>query len=345
MRLFALLAATGASALSAEVQGRAEQHIKNMSMNSALAQVNDMHVSKVMTGKLDAEAVKKAMKRLNEMLLAANNEMDEIDIRCQGEFIRMDTLLEQMNGDLNRYGQEMVAANKDRQEAVTNGEIAEQSGKVVEEELAKEKRAYDTEKANQEEILRVQRADLEVAELILSAARCEDGKITHTTANYVDPDKKELLQKSELQICAPLNNEEKSLVRFASPVFQARLEDLMSKTSSENHRKLSDLFAKHAEGPVSFIQTAQAPAGLPKAQPQRGCAMSKVNCGLLHDDMSSIWGELRDAVDETLALMHEQEVEFDAIDRAMKAQIEGFSVASAAASRDLADATDRKSVV
>lgn len=341
MRLFAILAATGASALSAEHTARAEQHIASMSMTDALAQVNDMHVSKVMTGKLDPEAVKKAMKRLNEMLLAANNEMDEIDIRCQGEFIRMETLIEQMSGDLNRYGQEMVAANKDRQEAVTNGELAENAGNVVKEDLDKEVRAYESEKANQEEILRVQRADLEVAELILSAARCEDGKITHTTANYVDPDaEKALLQgKSHLEICAPMSKEDRSLVRFASPVFQARLEDLMSKTSGDTHRRLQDLFSKHAEGPVSFLQLEQTPAGLPKAQPQRGCSMSKVNCGLLHDDMSSIWGELRDAVDETLALMHANEMEFNEIDTAMKSQIEGFSIAAAAASRDLADAT------
>merc|ERR1719440_1263130 len=56
------------------------------------------------------------------------------------------------------------------------------------------------------------------------------------------------------------------------------------------------------------VGTAPPPTEAPQTEPEpekqaRKCSLGKPNCGLLHDNMSLMWGEMKDAVDELQAKM------------------------------------------
>ena len=46
----------------------------------------------------------------------------------------------------------------------------------------------------------------------------------------------------------------------------------------------------------------------PASKQAKKCSRGKVNCGLLHDNMSLMWGEMKDAVDELQDEMNMKEI-------------------------------------
>jgi len=72
------------------------------------------------------------------------------------------------------------------------------------------------------------------------------------------------------------------------------------------------------------------------------CTLGKPNCGLLHDNMSIMWGKFKDAVDEQQDIMDENAAEWKKLQADFAAQMDVFVTADANFAEMLAEATANK---
>merc|ERR1719181_1366752 len=82
---------------------------------------------------------------------------------------------------------------------------------------------------------------------------------------------------------------------------------------------------------------AQPPKGEPPPPPK--CVLGKPNCGLLHDNMSIMWGKFKDAVDELQVKMDEDLKNWKGLEADFNQQIELFTSQSATMDGQLSEAT------
>lgn len=93
--------------------------------------------------------------------------------------------------------------------------------------------------------------------------------------------------------------------------------------------------------PQLKVPPPHAEAG-PKGPPQnqwRKCESADVDCGLLHDSMSLLWGDMKDAVDELEAKMAKNEQEHKVFMSDLNLLMESLSNAKAKGSNTIAEAT------
>lgn len=99
--------------------------------------------------------------------------------------------------------------------------------------------------------------------------------------------------------------------------------------------------AKPAVVPPPPASAAAMPPKSPKSDPLKPpkCVLSKTNCGLLHDNMSLLWGKWKDLVDELQAKMDEDKDAFDALKKDLNQQKQTIVTAKGNAETSLAEAT------
>lgn len=92
--------------------------------------------------------------------------------------------------------------------------------------------------------------------------------------------------------------------------------------------------------PGAKVVPPQSPKPDPLKPPK--CVLSKTNCGLLHDNMSILWGKWKDLVDELQAKMDQDEEDFEALKKNLNSEKEVFVTAKGTAETQLAEATGEK---
>lgn len=79
------------------------------------------------------------------------------------------------------------------------------------------------------------------------------------------------------------------------------------------------------------------------ATQSKKCVLGKPNCGLLHDNMSLMWGKFKDLVDELQAKMDRDAQNFDDLKKDINMQITTLTSAKATFSKQMNEATAQKS--
>jgi len=99
--------------------------------------------------------------------------------------------------------------------------------------------------------------------------------------------------------------------------------------------------------PVSLVKQGSVKEGPPveKSSPDKlptKCTLGKPNCGLLHDNMSIMWGKFKDAVDIQQDIMDENAAAWEKLQADFAAQMDTFVTADASFAEMLAEATANK---
>lgn len=122
--------------------------------------------------------------------------------------------------------------------------------------------------------------------------------------------------------------------------------------TSASHAQVSSS-AKQKPGEKKEVEAPKAPPVVvavkveppknPKPDPLKPpkCVLSKTNCGLLHDNMSLLWGQWKDLVDILQAKMDQDKADFDDTLKNLNQEIQTFVTAKGTAETSLAEATGK----
>jgi len=201
--------------------------------------------------------------------------------------------------------------------------------------------------------------DLAVAEFILSFTICDDklppeggAKLLATATNhssgYVSSSINVLTCKGSDEGQLEMHFEDPKLEaqaqKFLTPSARNKLRMYLGEGHAEQvHHELTLMqkeedadFQKkdHNQGLPALIKVKEVPVmegPIPgaSATQSRKCVLGKPNCGLLHDNMSIMYGKFKDLVDELKAKMDEDAANFEALKADINQQIETLNTAKA----------------
>jgi len=317
-------------------------HVKQMSVTSATKVVPSHIASMVETNAdLDNDAVDKAITRLNGMIETAQKEIDQKLIECKEFHARNRQNFNQIVTDLARFGNEIASAGEKRSSAIADISDVDARLADLKKERLEAKVAFEAQRALDKADLSSREADLAVGEFIMEVTKCKPGE------------EASLVEKHHVLNCAAQRGHHSvslDVLKFADPHVQAKLAALVHPES----RRMAATALSHtvAGEAVSFIEK-QGPTAAVAAQPTktdipvttpgeknaRKCTLDKPNCGLLHDNFSLMWGEMKDAVDELTAAMTEKRAEYKERMDTLDDQVRAANADKASASTRMAEAT------
>jgi len=250
---------------------------------------------------LTDKSIAKAIGILNEMIENAQEEIDAKMISCKEFHNRITQNLDQIRTDLARFGANIASSEKVKGDSTNCIDQTDSEINAVQENIDKEVRDY-TALHNADDIDMQGRVnDLAVAEFIMDITKCK---------------KKAMLLENHHQLLACSGDKgEDEIMKFADPEIQARLESLLHSRSRvlANNALVAAVAGEEARGTQLLqlgrtgVTATPAPqkktSDNPGPKQRRKCSLAKPNCGLLHDNMSLMWGEMKDAVDELQAKM------------------------------------------
>merc|ERR1740123_2134896 len=259
---------------------------------------------------LDEDSMQKARKILNNMMLHAWGELDDVIFECKEFQERNRGTYEQVVADLARLGSQLSRLGELR--VSSNQGIFDKDGerRDAEERLEKETREYEKINFENQREMSIRKNDLAVFDFILQASACKDGSFIQTSQHGV-------------QVC---QTNDGLVLNFQNRELQTRLEQMMT---PEARQALNEALGQ-VQGPLALIQmqadtTTETTTALPKFVAEtvpvaedphpsgqwKKCVDGTPNCGLLHDLMSLEWGKFRDSFDELTAEMNQNKAEFD----------------------------------
>lgn len=324
--------------------------------------------------KLDNDSVKKAIKILNGMIDNAVGEIDEVTIRCKAFHRRSTKLQEAIKTDLTRLGAEM--ADADREKASSNECITQNKADIdgVKTQQTDERNAYMKQYKIDSDEMRMRANDLAVADFIMKLTRCKHAKDMAKKGKkgkkllmelpeaaqgeedpmmrFADPDiqaKLEELQHPEskalLKSVLSASYEGKTLMSRdnAVEVEEGTYEDEGEETvEDENGNAVSPAFvqvASNAECMFSFLQTDASGKPGKNRRAARRCSRSKINMCLINDNMSLMWGEMKDAHDQLKDEMAAKENAYEDLKKTLADDLATFQANVKKCSENLAEAT------
>lgn len=260
---------------------------------------------------LDEASIDKARMILNQMMESAQDELDAKTMACKEFHERNRQTWLQVDTDLKRLSQQISDLEGIKQDSTS--EIAKSTEFVneIEEEKQSEQLVYDHISRTDQDEMVWRKNDLRVAEFLLKLTKCKDT----TAASF--------LQKSPVKIrrCA----QEKGGRQHHSAAFVNKAMHLAMMSTSKHGKKAIHraLLASTSDATTQTTTVSADPAaagstaaggkgeksrekstaaeGSSKPASERKqakkCSLGKPNCGLLHDNMSLMWGEMKDAVD------------------------------------------------
>merc|ERR1719195_1581106 len=261
-------------------------------------------------GQLDEDSMQKARKILNNMMLAAWGELDDVVFECKEFEERNRGTYEQVVADLARLGSQLSRLGELRVSSQQGIFDKDRERKDAEERLEKETRQFEMTNFENQREMTIRKNDLAVFDFILKATACKEDSFIQ-------------MNKPGMQIC---ETSEGPVLNFKNHNLQARLEQMMTPEARQAlHEALGQV-----QKPLGLLQvqadtTTETTTALPtyaavvvlvSEDPHpsgqwKKCVDGPVNCGLLHDLMSLEWGKFRDGFDELTAEMNQNKEEFD----------------------------------
>jgi hypothetical protein len=255
--------------------------------------------------------MQKARKILNNMMLSAWGELDDVVFECKEFQERNRGTFEQVVADLARLGSQLSRLGELRVTSQQGIFDKDRERKDAEERLEKETRQFEITNFENQREMTIRKNDLAVFDFILKASACkEDSFIQTDTPN---------MQVCETSAGPTLNFKDRNL--------QTRFEQLMTpetrlalREALGQIQKPLGLFQAREDTTTTETTTAlptYAAVVVPVAEDPhpsgqwKKCVDGTPNCGLLHDLMSLEWGKFRDGFDELTAEMNHNKEEFD----------------------------------
>jgi len=272
------------------------------------------------TGQFDEDSLQKARKILNNMMLAAWAELDDVVFECKEFQERNRGTYEQVVADLARLGSQLSRLGELRVDASQGITDMDRERKEAEGRLEKVTAEFTETRFENAREMTIRKNDLAVFDFILQATACKD-------ENFIQ------IEKPSMQICQSHTG---PTINFNNPNLQMRLERLMTpdarialREALGQVQKPLGLIQSH-EDPVTDTTTALptfAAEVVPVAEDPhpsgqwKKCVDGTPNCGLLHDLMSLEWGKFRDGFDELTAEMNQNQEEYDNTKRNVNEEI------------------------
>merc|ERR1719262_1665743 len=266
-------------------------------------------------GQLDEDSMQKARKILNNMMLHAWSELDDVVFECKEFQERNRGTYEQVVADLSRLGSQLSRLGELRVSSQQGIFDKDRERKDAEERLDKENEQFEKVYFENQREMTIRKNDLAVFDFILQASACKDGSFIQTS-------------KPNMQICQTTAG---PTLNFKDRNMQARFEQMMT---PDARQALQEALGQ-VQKPLGLIQeradttTSETTTALPTFAAEvvpvsedphpsgqwKKCVDGTPNCGLLHDLMSLEWGKFRDGFDELTAEMNQNKEEFDTVKR------------------------------
>lgn len=273
-------------------------------------------------GQFSEDSLQKARKILNSMIEGSWKDLDTVIIACKEFEEKNRETFSQVTTDIARLGSRI--ANFERKKVATNEGIAEQDRErgAVEDDLSQKTQAYELVRDQDKAEMVVRKNNLAVFSFILNMTRCSSTAFVQLVP--FDP------AQSPLSVCDTSDGLE---LEFNNPSVQAKFERLMTPGArlalrealgqvqepalARAHMAVSFMGASRAGNKTHLVLPAVAETGTPVKEAPSGanwkkCSDGAPNCGLLHDTMSSQWGQFKDLVDGLQAKMDK---DFDAFEQ------------------------------
>jgi hypothetical protein len=245
--------------------------------------------------KFSEESLAKARLALNDLIEKAWIELDDKIMECKGFEDMNRENYGQVTRDIARLIQQINDLERIESEAVDG--IAEKEDQIrdVEAILDKETQNYNTEFAANSAELTIRQNDLDVFQFILVFTKCKDAT--------------SLTQTKVCQVHG------RHTFVFADEKTNQKYNTMLTPTT----RREVDRLLKSMD--TSFLQnTTETPVKVKKSEVADGASEEElslqcnengpIDCGLLHDKLSLMWGEFKDKVDELTMIMMKNEYEF-----------------------------------
>jgi len=336
------------------------------------------------TDKLDDNSIKKGVKILNAMIESAQAEVDAVTIKCKAFHTANRALFKAIVSDLGRMGAELANLDRVKASSNACIKDSMEQMKTIETKMDQAQIEYDRIFALDDAELTVRKNDLAMGEFIMKVTECKRSKKgTKTAKKMMLQDVKEMEQDDsgvvrfldpEVQdkLEAMLHKNSKSLAQkvmmasFDGKVLRgAGLEDAEAYTGpttdadAEADAEVSDFSDEDStdsdamsfvqvdsEAECIFLQEDQTPKNVkPRGKQSRKCSRAKVNMCLINDNMSLMWGEMKDAVDELTDIMKAKENEHEEFMKDMNDQLKTATDTKDKCTDSLNEATGRRNQV
>jgi len=302
--------------------------------------------------KFDEDSLEKARVALNDLIEKAWVELDNKIFKCKGfEDMNRETY-SQVTRDIMRLIEQINDLERIEAEAIEGISQKEQEILDVEQLLAKETKLYNIEYAENAAELTIRQNDLDVFQFILVFTKCEDAtSFTQTrvcqtqcgrkTLKFEDKStaakySKMLTPRAKKSIDQILRSVESASVALV----QQPTTDNITTVAPPKTEVMGEDGKPCAMGLASDTMTV-CPGGMQVGASDlcmRSCGPDPVDCGLLHDKLSLMWGEYKDKVDELTMEMMKNQVEFEELKMNLNSQIRVLVAAKARFQQLLAEA-------
>lgn len=301
----------------------AQQRIHTDPKPNASSDSNEESVS------LDEGAVKKAVEQLNSMVGKAQARLDNASIDCR-EFKEKNTKGRHLvKVDLNRLDAAMTNLEEKKGVITAAIQTEEENTAQAHETLATLAVDYNEARTADAEMLETHQKDLEVAKYMLDITKCPSSLLTTHSSNFLGGHARRTLQ---IKTCVDSNGSAEYV--FGDPLFESS----KSRLSTQSRQLLG--FALGRVGETAALRAAGLAYGIgsedlddgdedevprklvafqsktpiqphSKAEKKQSnrCARMEPDCGLLHDTFASLWGAMKDTVEELAAKMKADELE------------------------------------
>lgn len=266
-------------------------------------------------GALSEDSMQKARGILNNMMVQAWSELDDVVFECKEFTERNRGTYEQVVADLARLGSQLSNLAELRVSASQGITDQDNARKEAEKEEGTLTQNFKVKRFENSQEMSIRKNDLAVFDFILNATRCKDGAaLVQTNGAAASP----------LQICSTKDGLE---LHFDDHELQAKVERLMTADARKALREalgqipaamslLGVSRAANTTGTTTALPTYAAEVVPVAEEPAAGgqwkkCVDGKPNCGLLHDLMSIEWGKFRDSFDELTAEMKANQEAYD----------------------------------
>jgi hypothetical protein len=287
----------------------------------------------------DEDSLQKAREILNDMMISAWKELDDIIFECKEFQERNRGTYEQVVGDIARLGSQLAILGDVRVDASEGIMEADRLRKEAVEAIASTTHGFKQTYAVNDAEMTIRRNDLAVFDMILMMTQCpEDAALVQVGVNHTSNVSK---SKNLLKVCERHGGLE---INFDNPKLQAKVERLMTPDARRALRAALGQVPRRSK--TAFLQVSEIAAqpemttnetttGFPtysvetvpvseEPNPEgqwKKCTDGTPNCGLLHDLMSIEWGRFRDSFDELATEMQKNQDAYDKFMENMNQQL------------------------
>jgi len=300
--------------------------------------------------KFDEDSLEKARVALNDLIEKAWVELDNKIFKCKGFEDMNRATYGQVTRDIMRLIEQINDLERIESEAIEGISQKEQEIQDVEALLEKETKLYNIEYAENAAELTIRQNDLDVFQFILVFTKCQDAtSLTQTRVCETQCGRKTLRfdeQKTAEKYSKMLTpRAKKSIdqilrsVESSSFLQQPTTDNITTvpppktEVAGEDGKPCTMALARD-----TAVVCAGSAAGGAGYMCMRSCGPDPIDCGLLHDKLSLMWGEYKDKVDELTMEMMKNQVEFEELKMNLNAQIRLLVAAKARFQQLLAEA-------